>query len=138
MMRMNYWFLVGFVLATWIINILIGVWFNLASKDQLQEYKKAVVEQANNTLIFGIIAVLGIFLGSILGEVSQYIIFALAAIFVLISLIPYIVALISTTILTFAEGKQGLQWVMLLSRTVEVLSFVYLVYRMFSFFFIES
>jgi len=135
---MNYWFLVGFVLATWIINILIGVWFNLASKDQLQEYKKAVVEQANNTLIFGIIAVLGIFLGSILGEVSQYIIFALAAIFVLISLIPYIVALISTTILTFAEGKQGLQWVMLLSRTVEVLSFVYLVYRMFSFFFIES
>jgi hypothetical protein len=64
---MNYWLIIGIVAVSWIVTVIIGIWFNHASKNKIMtenssmglfainrtpEFQKAVVDQANNTLFF--------------------------------------------------------------------------------------
>lgn len=132
---MNYWFLFGFVAASWVIAVLIGIWFNQVSNERFPEYKKAVVDHANNILFYGIGAIVGIFLGGLIGNVGKYIIFGIIVILALMCFVPYLIAVFLTIGLSIAEKGQGLHWIVLLSRTVEEFSFIYLAYVMFTCFF---
>jgi hypothetical protein len=135
---MNYLLLLGVVAVSWIATVLLGVLFNYLSKDSIPEFKKAVVDQANNTLIFGIGGVLAIFVGGFLGNIGQYIIFGLICIVVLFSFVPYLIALCTTVVLTFWKGGQGLQWIVLFSRTFEEFSLLFISYKMFLYFFFSN
>jgi hypothetical protein len=85
---------------------------------------------------FGVGIIVGIFVGGLLGVIAKYIIFGLTAILALVSAVPYLIAIFLTTLFTFTEKKQGLYWIVLLSRTIEVFSFIFLAFIMFKYFFL--
>jgi uncharacterized protein YacL len=130
--------LAGAALFAWFLNFGIAKWFNVYTKNNASMFDRAIADRSKNIIFFSMIGLFGYFLGSIFGSWISYIVIGLWGFLAIAGIIPFMIALFSTLVLTFSGRDNGLEnsgkmssWIYLLSMIVDNSLTLYFLYRMF-------